>query len=557
MLKLRTLCAVLIVGTWFGVACGSGSSNFTPPGTAGIGGDGSGADGGRSASAGSGARSHAGNGTGANAGSGADAGDSAAGTGAGVGDSGANGSGANSGSSANGGDSGTTNNCKAFNETCVGGKDCCSGVCDTKSNTCASVLTTCAVTNDPCSAATDCCSLRCENKKCTAAACITDGAKCSADGQCCGGTCAGGVCAPLNATCDTSGNECTAATAGQCCSKTCVGGKCSLGVSFCIQPGDVCSRPQDCCTGGCTIAPGKTLGTCDIPPKGSAFCTGVDGVVCGGCGDCCSRLCAPFGPSGVKICQPASGCHVTGDLCRKNSDCCGGELDKTLPGYGNVTCQIEPGKVVGLCRNPVNGPSDGGACNPQGNVCHYKDYACSISSARADCCGGLGAKGGVCEIDPLGVPRCNGLGTTCRAGGETCASSADCCNDLPCIPDAQGQLRCIIGGTCSKSGGSCTINGDCCTGTLCIVPAGSTVGSCGNTTGGGGGSGGGGNGSGGSGGTGTGGTGTGGTGTGGTSGNAGAGGMSICGEYGQQCKQAADCCNGVPCDGGICRFPAG
>ena len=34
---------------------------------------------------------------------------------------------------------------------------------------------------------------------------------------------------------------------------------------------------------------------------------------CGG--GCCSRACAPWGPTGALVCQPASGCHVNGDLC--------------------------------------------------------------------------------------------------------------------------------------------------------------------------------------------------------------------------------------------------
>jgi hypothetical protein len=282
----------------------------------------------------------------------------------------------------------------------------------------------------------------------------------------------------------------------------------------------------------------------------------VDGVLCNDCGDCCSRLCAPFGPTGVKICQPANGCHITGDLCRKDSDCCGGTNDTTLPGYGNVICEKEAGADVGLCRNPSNGSSPGGACNPQGNICHYQNYSCDISSARADCCGGLGDKGGVCQLDPLGIPRCNGLGNTCRNSGETCASTDDCCNNIPCVPDATGQLRCGAS-ACQKSGGSCTINGDCCPGSECIRLPGSTSGTCGGGTPGGGGTGGT-SGSGGSGGS-TGGTGgsTGGAGgsTGGTGGSTGGtGGSTTCSEYGQLCNVDGDCCNAVTCSAGICRF---
>jgi hypothetical protein len=175
----------------------------------------------------------------------------------------------------------------------------------------------------------------------------------------------------------------------------------------------------------------------------------------------------------VKVCQPASGCHVNGDLCRKTSDCCGA-AGTGLPGDGNVTCEIDPGNVIGICRNPRS-------CNPEGNVCHYQNYACSISSARNDCCAAVG-NSGVCQLDALGVPRCYGLGE-CRKAGETCASAADCCGGVPCVPDAMGQLRCLEGSdagpVCRKPGESCTINGDCCTGYICLTPAGSTQGTCG------------------------------------------------------------------------------
>jgi hypothetical protein len=176
----------------------------------------------------------------------------------------------------------------------------------------------------------------------------------------------------------------------------------------------------------------------------------------------------------VKICQPASGCHVNGDLCRKSSDCCGA-AGTGLPGDGNVVCDIAPGQAIGICRNPTG-------CNPEGDVCHYQNYACSISAARNDCCAAPG-NSGVCQLDALGVPRCNGLGGTCRKTGETCASAADCCNGVPCVPDATGALRCTEmpdgGPVCRMPGQSCTINADCCSGYVCNTPTGSTVGTCG------------------------------------------------------------------------------
>jgi hypothetical protein len=316
-----------------------------------------------------------------------------------------------------------------------------------------------------------------------------------------------------------------------------------VGASYCIQSGDICSRANDCCSGTCNIVRGKSIGTCGLPVAVASNCDGVEGTVCNGCGDCCSRLCAPFGPSGVKICQPASGCRVVGELCLEDKDCCGGDSTSDLPGAGNGSCDRPEGSFVGRCRNVQS-------CSPQGNICHFKDYSCSISSAPNKCCDGVG-NSGVCQLDPLGVPRCNGLGTTCRAMGEECASADDCCDDAPCVRDSAGVLRCTEEGSCASSGGSCTINADCCPGWTCLHPQGSTSGTCGipvvDGTGGA--------------------PSTGGaSGTGGSSGVAGAstasGGTAStgstvvgCASYGQRCTVASDCCNQVPCDQGVCREP--
>src|SRR5262249_44255672 len=203
-----------------------------------------------------------------------------------------------------------------------------------------------------------------------------------------------------------------------------------------------------------------------------------DGTLCNGCGDCCSRLCQPYGPTGLKICQPAQGCRTDGNLCEHDSDCCGA-AGTGLPGAGHVTCQkANPSDLVGLCRNPMG-------CNPEGNVCHFNQttYACNepVSSARNDCCGAPG-NSGVCQLDPLGVPRCYGLGTMCRQAGETCASSADCCNGVPCIADSMGVLHCLTppdgGPACSPAEGSCTTAADCCPGLNCNIPPGSVRGIC-------------------------------------------------------------------------------
>jgi hypothetical protein len=461
-----------------------------------------------------------------------------------------------------GGTSGPT--CNVFGQPCTTGSDCCSGLCDASTLTCASQINQCLSNGQTCSSPTDCCSLSCVGGTCASTQCISDGGACTSDASCCGQKCSNGTCATLNSSCKTSGNSCT--DNSQCCSRLCKDGQCSIGASYCVQTGDICARAGDCCTGVCTVPSGSAVGTCGEPVQVPANCTGVQGTVCSGCGDCCSRLCAPYGPTGVKICQPPSGCRIVGELCLEDKDCCGGDPTTDLPGAGNGSCDKSPGDLVGRCRNVQS-------CSPQGNICHYQDYTCSISSAPNKCCDGVG-NSGVCQLDTLGIPRCNGLGTTCRASGEQCASAADCCNALPCVRDSAGVLRCGAD-ACISSGGPCTINADCCPGTSCVIPQGSTSGTCGIPkipgTGGAPGTGGT-NGAGGSSNVGgsqpNGGTGPDGGATGGMPGDSGAGGEPatggaaatggapfVCSEYGQLCNADSDCCNAVPCTTGTCHYP--
>ena len=176
--------------------------------------------------------------------------------------------------------------------------------------------------------------------------------------------------------------------------------------------------------------------------------------------------------------------------------------------------------MLGVCRNPRS-------CSPQGNVCHYRedeDYPCqSVSSAPNNCCGDTGGQDGMCQLDAMGVPRCNGL-AECVPTGGACSSSLDCCDNVPCVWNADaGQFQCYDPPTddpCVPSGGPCTVNADCCPPSTCIRPVGSTQGTCGEPPG---------------------------------EGGAGGGPSTPpCAEYGQLCNDDSDCCNGVPCNAGMC-----
>jgi hypothetical protein len=376
--------------------------------------------------------------------------------------------------------------CRGPGESCLANGACCSGVCDVQMMKCVSNLNRCSPEGAGCQVSTDCCNLSCVGSRCAqVAACTPDGMSCTSADACCSKTCTNGTCQPLNTGCKTAGNTCTAST--QCCSRLCTNGRCAIGASYCIQPGDFCQRNTDCCTGFCRIAQGATAGVCAaLDTTGGGGCT-PDGIVCGDCGGCCSRLCAPY-VTGVKICQPPSGCRVTNNLCTVNKDCCGGDPTEVSEGAGSVTCiksTVNPD--IGACRNPTG-------CQVRGNICGGPSGQCGVNE-RAACCDCPGDPKKCCKADSVGIYRCFGGGSKdcptgytgqapcCVSYGERCAFSAECCSGVPCVPDGQGVLRCLTppdgGPACVANAGRCTSTGDCCVGLLCNIVPGQATGTCG------------------------------------------------------------------------------
>src|SRR5450432_118635 len=412
------------------------------------------------------------------------------GGGAGGGHAGTLGSGGGGGGQAGSlGTGGAGVTCTVVGAACASNAQCCSQSCDPVAKTCASSVTTCRGPGSSCGVATDCCNLQCDTTRavCSSAAnCTADNQTCAGSSTCCSGTCTGGKCQPLNTTCLTAGNPCTATDggAGGCCSGLCSGGKCVLGASFCIQPGDVCVRDLDCCGGFCSKASGATEGVCaNVGTTGTGNCA-HDGVLCNGCGSCCSKNCGPWALTGVNVCQPGLGCKILNSLCTADSECCGG-------GSGTVTCTPATGGTVsiGVCSMNRGNQVPGGICRLTGGA-----NACS--NAESDCECVVSPKVQCCAYDTLGLPRCLGSGACngdagtgifkgddpncCRQPGQTCNTAAECCHLSPCVPDSTGTLRCLpttpnAGGiVCVASGGTCTATGDCCTGLVCNVAAGGT-----------------------------------------------------------------------------------
>jgi hypothetical protein len=450
--------------------------------------------------------------------------------------------------------------CKPVAQTCATSGDCCSANCNATTHQCTAPVNACKASGVACVTGNECCTFSCIGGTCSTKQCVADNLACATDPECCGGKCApngagGGTCTPLNGGGPaTSGNPCT--TNAGCASSFCNNGICT-NPSFCAQTGDVCSTGGECCGGVCTIAAGNTLGLCSVATaSGAGNCLNA-GIVCPQTmppalcgGQCCSKSCAPYAPTGVDVCQPESGCRVTGSICMKDNDCCGalGSPGSTKAGSGNpanVKCSIAAGSTVGRCTN-------GNACSPAGNICRLATLSCSATDT---CCAGNVQQHPLnCKQDALGIPRCTAASDyDCSVSGPPavgtgCASTADCCGN-PCVPNpagAQPAFVCGAPGSCVASGGTCSSTADCCAGFPCAISPGSSKGICGGTV-----------------------LGDGGvapppdgggvpvTSDGGTadSGTVDAGGASVCALYGQMCAQSSDCCSAVPCTGGTCHYP--
>ena len=83
----------------------------------------------------------------------------------------------------------TSPSCNAYGQSCATGFDCCSGLCDAATQTCASQINRCLSDGQACASPTDCCTLNCASGKCGANQCVSDGGACTNNANCCGQKC--------------------------------------------------------------------------------------------------------------------------------------------------------------------------------------------------------------------------------------------------------------------------------------------------------------------------------------------------------------------------------
>ena len=378
--------------------------------------------------------------------------------------------------------------CGTLNGACPDGQQCglyAPDQCGSLSGPC---ITTGSATT--CTSDNQCCSGFCGSLgKCSASQCKNVGLACATGNDCCSGVCGTNkLCATGNSNaCKASGSTCTTNT--ECCSKGCINNVCSTATSYCLQNNDACTKDSQCCGGSCVGATANQAGRCANTAAGGGglsctmsgtvvACSSTTDYACNS--DCCSGSCGPNDSApGFTICQQPSSCGSQGELCLKNADCCGN------PAGGSLSCS-KPGGAGD--SSPLYGRCNGAtACSKPGEICKTATDSCSFPN---NCCEPSDMPSGNCNSNPaaccghdnLGIPRCKRF-AVCRAAGQTCETSADCCpvngEQPPCTPDSAGVFKC--GATACLPNGdnsNCTVDADCCEGNCYKQNPGDQVGKC-------------------------------------------------------------------------------
>jgi len=285
---------------------------------------------------------------------------------------------------------------KCLGDKCELNKQCCTGVCDPNTQTCA------------CPGGQTNCSGNCLNLQ-------TDSANCGACGNACpnGQACVGGVCECATTLCVTvTGSICC--LAGQdCCKGQCVSLNTTQNCGAC---GTVCGSGQACINGTCQCAPGNNL--CSVTNAcipANSCCTSAD---CAVSGQTCS------GPGGTCACPASQKPCSASNSCIPNASCC-----------TNTDCPSGQACVNGLCEC-ASAFCGNNTCCGAGRTCLNNQCVCSNPFNPVACVfvGFCGSPGCQCALTADGS-------IACISGALTCASDAQCPPGQTCF---KGNCTCII-----------------------------------------------------------------------------------------------------------------
>ena len=333
--------------------------------------------------------------------------------------------------------------------------ECCSGMCDPTMHIC--TVAACAATGSTCVNPTDCCSLNCARRHLQRRwQCVSDNQPCTAGGDAC---CSHAVRERLVQAAQHHLQDRRQRLQRQRRvlqrqvhrRQTCAA---PSTVSYCTQPGDICFHDTECCTGVCTIAAGATAGTC------AAITTPcrVDGLTCDGCSGCCSSYCAPFGtgtqqdlPAGVGLPRARRSVHQGHRLLRRRRAerparlgpgqvraRSGASVDRHLLAWRTRTTARTTSRRA---RTPASPRAT--SATSSATAAARRTRSPTTAAARPATRASASSTSSAC--------RAATASRACVMPGGACASSADCCNGLPCVPDGSGHLCAARRAACRRA----------------------------------------------------------------------------------------------------------
>lgn len=205
---------------------------------------------------------------------------------------------------------------------------------------------------------------------------------CKTDMDCCSGRCEQSPDGALRCSwapgCRPSQNRC--ASDAECCSGTCTDGPPGVGrcggmpgpmmTNHCLNIGEVCEKPSDCCAGETCSADSSKRFRCT--PSGGRCLT--DRYPCALSDECCGGYCLPDSTAALSC---HSLCAPIGAPCTATDDCCMG------------ACVGSPGSLI--C-SPVDLTTSAPTCTEPGDSC---------DASNAACCGGT-----ICAMISGGTTGC-------------------------------------------------------------------------------------------------------------------------------------------------------
>lgn len=186
--------------------------------------------------------------------------------------------------------------CGQGGESCSLNKDCCFNLCidDGLGTMRCRDRNNCFINGVDCTFAGQCCNLFCNSGFCDTGLCVSVGATCGGNADCCSNNCVGTTCEAAKdlAMCRPQPEVCTNST--QCCSGICLGDASKCEGNYCLPAGEVCTGDNACCSETCVSGRCERLTLCRS-----------DGEICAASEHCCTKNCVIQGTSGPQWSMPS------------------------------------------------------------------------------------------------------------------------------------------------------------------------------------------------------------------------------------------------------------